>query len=538
MEREFRESIDTRPSAVGLAIVLGVAAILRFWAIGTGIPYALGADEPQIMNRAVAIMRTGDFNPHFFDYPGLYIYVQMAVACVQFVLGASAGAWSSLREIGADNFYFWGRIVTATLGVATVYLVYQIGSRWGSRHALLAAGLLAVMPNHVRESHYVLTDVPVAFFVTLSFLLTLRALEKETVTSFAWAGAAAGLAAATKYYGGIVLIAPFVAVFFVSGTFTARVRMAVALLVAAIAGFLVAAPYTVLDLPGFLNGFAAMANGMRGRPENLPVGWITYLKHLQIGLAASGEGWARATAYGAMALLVWGLVHAIVRVITGPGKGRFAILVVFPLVYFAAISNHLQLYARYLMPILPFVAVLIAIAVVSGVTLSRRFSVPRAARTAAIAILTVVAILPPAIASIRWDAAFGRTTTYDRAYAWIRANLPAKAAVVVETGQFALPAPYRCLNVPRLIIKDYDAYVRDGFGYAVLSGQSSGGVFDAPDSNPEQTAAYRRMLARMSLMQAFKRTRRDMGPDLWIYKFADDGGPQNPAVVDTSRVVK
>jgi hypothetical protein len=29
--------------------------------------------------------------------------------------------------------------------------------------ALLATALLAVMPNHVRESHFVLTDVPLTF---------------------------------------------------------------------------------------------------------------------------------------------------------------------------------------------------------------------------------------------------------------------------------------------------------------------------------------------------------------------------------------
>ncbi len=58
-------------------------------------------------------------------------------------------------------------------------LVYRIGMRWGARHAALAAGLMAVMPLHVRESHYVLTDVPVTFFVTLTLLLTLAAHERE-----------------------------------------------------------------------------------------------------------------------------------------------------------------------------------------------------------------------------------------------------------------------------------------------------------------------------------------------------------------------
>jgi 4-amino-4-deoxy-L-arabinose transferase-like glycosyltransferase len=93
--------------------------------------------------------------------------------------------------VTADDFYLWGRFVTAVLGTATVYLVYLIGMRWGARHALLAAGLMAVIPNHVRESHYVLTNVPMAFFTTLSFLLTLRALEKQTLGAFGWAGATA-----------------------------------------------------------------------------------------------------------------------------------------------------------------------------------------------------------------------------------------------------------------------------------------------------------------------------------------------------------
>ena len=42
---------------------------------------ALGVDEPEVMERAVRMMKTGDFNPHFFDYPSLYMYVQAVVAC-------------------------------------------------------------------------------------------------------------------------------------------------------------------------------------------------------------------------------------------------------------------------------------------------------------------------------------------------------------------------------------------------------------------------------------------------------------------------
>ena len=43
-----------------------------------------------------------------------------------------------------------------------------------------AAGLLAVLPLHVRYSHYVLTDTLQTFFVTLTFLLSLVAHERNT----------------------------------------------------------------------------------------------------------------------------------------------------------------------------------------------------------------------------------------------------------------------------------------------------------------------------------------------------------------------
>ena len=42
------------------------------------------------------------------------------------------------------------------------------------------------MPLHVRESHYVLTDVPVTFFVTLTLLLSLRAHERATLGAVRW----------------------------------------------------------------------------------------------------------------------------------------------------------------------------------------------------------------------------------------------------------------------------------------------------------------------------------------------------------------
>ena len=330
VEREWREAGDIRPSAFTLAIIVVVAALLRFAALGSGIPFNLGVDEPEIMSRVVQMMRTGDFNPHFFDYPGLYFYVQLGVAVLRFLVGATTGEWTALDQVDTTDFYLWGRAVTAILGTLTVVLVYRVGMRWGARHAALAAGLMAVMPLHVRESHYVLTDVPVTFFVTLTLLLTLGAHERERATSFAWAGAAAGLAAATNYPGALVIVVPLIAVWMTLGTKPSRLIASLAVLGGAAAAFLVAAPYTLLDLPAFLNGYAHLASYHASHaPGRTRVGDL-----FQASLRSMG--------WPAFLLLLGGLGLGAVRAVRGPGRVRWTVTIVFPLLYYCFLSGQAQ----------------------------------------------------------------------------------------------------------------------------------------------------------------------------------------------------
>ena len=43
---------------LGLGLALAVAALLRFWALSQGIGFNPGVDEPEIMERAVRMMKT------------------------------------------------------------------------------------------------------------------------------------------------------------------------------------------------------------------------------------------------------------------------------------------------------------------------------------------------------------------------------------------------------------------------------------------------------------------------------------------------
>ncbi|HEX9367270.1 MAG TPA: glycosyltransferase family 39 protein, partial [Vicinamibacterales bacterium] len=346
---EWRRPADLTPSHVGLALALVAAAMLRFWALAQGVPFALGVDEPEVMERAVRMMKTGDFSPHFFDYPSFYMYVQAAVAVVRFVFGAMRGLWGGLAQAPTEMFYVWGRAVTAIVGTATVWVVYRAGMRWGARTALLAAVMIGVMPLHVRESHYALTDVPATFLVMLTLLLSLRAHERATVWSFALAGAAAGLAGATKYNGVLAILMPLLAC-----TMTPAVRPSKPVAMLWIIGgmllaFLLAAPYTLIDLPTFLNQFARLASEYRAPAVSPDPVWQTYFKHLRIALDWPG-----------VILIVAGIVFGFWRTLRGPERLKWVLVTVFPLVYFRFVSNQNIAYFRYLLPLIPFLSLLAA----------------------------------------------------------------------------------------------------------------------------------------------------------------------------------
>ena len=489
-----------------MAVIVAIGGVLRFWALDAGIPYGIGVDEPEIMNRAVGMMKTGDFNPRFYDYPGFYIYVQTVVATLRFLVGTMRGEWFSLAEVHPEQFYVWARAVTAALGTATVALVFLIGSRWGTRYALVASGLMAVMPIHVRESHFVLTDVPVTFFVTLTFLLSLRAHERARASAFAWAGIAAGVAAATKYTGAVALLMPLLAAWMTHGTQPSRLIAALATVAGAALAFLVAAPYTLLDLPGFLNGYAVLMRSYAGKPPVDEPARL-YLKHLSIAL------W-----YAGMAAILTGLVFGIVRAIKGPGRVRWTLAVAFPLVFFWVLSGQALVFARYLLPLVPFVCLLAAIGVIAGVSFLRRFSIPRVVRTTLIVALTVAVILPPALQAIGFNRTFRARTVAD-AYQWVLRNAEGDATIMIECRNLVMPpGTFKGHNVRQLRDRTYEQYVEQGVDYIVASSQCYGPYFENPGRHPREYGEYRMLFSRMREMARFTPPRGYPWPELIIFK--------------------
>lgn len=512
-EREWREASDLRSPRVALLLVLVSAAVLRYWRLGHGVPYAVSVDEPEIVERALRMMKQGSLNPQFFDYGSLHIYIQLVVSILRFIAGSITGAWGSLAEATSASFYVWGRAVVAALGVATVVVVHRIGMRWGARHALLAAALMAVMPLHVRYSHYVLTDIPLTFFVALTMLLALAAHERPALRLFAFAGMAAGLAAAVKYNGGIALIMPLVACWMTPSARPSRFACMVATIGAAAAAFFIAAPYTLLDLPGFLNRFATLTAEYRNSPAPIEPGQLIYLKHLRLQFGTAG-----------MLLVAVGLVMGIVRAIRGPGRVAWALALAFPLPYFLIVADQNIIYARYLLPLVPMLCILAAAAVISGVSLLRRYQFPRGVRTALIAALTLALLAPPALTAVSFNRLIAQRSTVDDAYEWIQANIPRGSRIVLEGGHLVLD-DFRYEPTPQLRRQTYENYVERNVDYLVASSHRYGPYFASPREFRTEYTEYMTLFAHVEELARFTPAEGKPGPELRIFRVKGAGDP-------------
>jgi 4-amino-4-deoxy-L-arabinose transferase-like glycosyltransferase len=168
------------PPAVLLAVTLAAAAALRVWRLND---VGFNSDEAVYAGQAAAIATDPDldeFFPVFRAHPLLF----QTLLSLGFRLHLPEG---------------FERLAAAALGVATVYLAYQLGRLlYGRRTGLLAALLMALMPYHVVVSRQVLLDGPMTLFATLTLVLFTRFL---TTGRRAWlyaAGAAMGLTFLSK----------------------------------------------------------------------------------------------------------------------------------------------------------------------------------------------------------------------------------------------------------------------------------------------------------------------------------------------------
>lgn len=354
-----------------------VALALRLLGLSWGLPtemrwYSYHPDEAQMLSAILSLdFFGGDFNPDFFNYPSLYIYLAAFAHLFASGFGLTHAASNDPAQAAlfARDVLLCARVVTALLGALTAPIVFLTARKiGGAKIGVLAGLLMAFSPGHLQHSHFATVDVPATFFIALCLWLCTRALggadRKWKAKQLFFAAFVAGLAAATKYNAALVLIAPLGAWLLLWRRERLSAAAALPLVPLAIIAFLLACPFSLLDFGTFW-----------GDGQNAGVAY-ELLVHPKQGhgdvFVQTGNGWLYHLTLNAPFLLTLPvLLAAVVGLVAAPrvqepaARNAALLLLLWCALYFFALGFSQVRFMRYLLPLAPALCVFAACGVVA-----------------------------------------------------------------------------------------------------------------------------------------------------------------------------
>lgn len=425
------------------AALLVLAAGLRWYGAGFGLPALNDPDELMFQLGAVRILTSATLNPGWFGHPATTTMYALALVDIGvFLSGWLSGAYAGPAEFVAavyprpEMLILPGRLVMAAFGVLAVWQTLRLGRMLrpgadGWIIGLFAAALLATSPVFVQYAQIIRSDMMGTAFVMLCLGAALRIADDGRTADYAWAALWLALAVASKW--------PFaIAALSVAGACLSYTRHAGANArqqVLRLAGFAVLAPvllvvispYLVLDYQTVLVNLTGEA-----RPQHLgstgagPLGnaWWYISGPLWSGFGAGG-----------LVLAAGGLA-----VMARDARLRL-VLVPFLVVHFAIICLHDLRWERWVVPIMPILALgagLIAARLIALVKAQ-----PRLAQGAVLGALVVMplTLVPPTLSAARMRM----NDTRQQATAWVDRRAAQGATIMIE--HFAFDMVHRAPTV-------------------------------------------------------------------------------------------
>lgn len=216
-----------------------------------------------------------DFNPHFFNYPTLFIYVTAGVLKGAEILDLVTLVNDKQFYLDYPNemgrVYLIGRIIaltTATIGVVLLYATVNTLYRNRSL-ALVAALILAITPLWVRNAHFMLVNIPATMLMVAAALCAARAIQTTAnPTRNLWLSAIfAGLATSTKYTAGAILLLTFFALWRRSRLQRDIIKQSAIIIGLSGFAFLAGTPYALVSRERFLAGLFFESGTKLGWPS-------------------------------------------------------------------------------------------------------------------------------------------------------------------------------------------------------------------------------------------------------------------------------
>ncbi|NWK98188.1 oxidoreductase [Sphingobium lactosutens] len=410
--------------------ILALSAALRLWHLNFGLPALNDPDEPLFVMTALDMVREHRLNPEWFGHPAtMLLYALAAIFAFVGWAGTLSGQWPDaagyVSAVYADPSIaiLPMRLFIAATGVGCVYLTYRIGRDHVSpRSGLIAAALLACNGLHVELSQVIRTDMLASLFMLWSSRYAVRAAGSGSLRDHVLAGVMLGLGGATKWPALLFVVngAGAVGHRWRQAGWKRSLRSLPLLPVVAVATLCLVSPYLLLD-----HGTVLRDLGGEARPTHLGAtggsagdNLLWYARHILV----DGFGWF-GTVLAAIGMATICLRYRALALAGFAGASLFLI----------GIAAQFLVWERWAVPLLPWIALAIAVALDRLATLSGSGGWRRWMPVAALAALLV----PMGYAAISRSIVRAHDTR-QQASQWVRDHVAGDQSILIEDAAFDL----------------------------------------------------------------------------------------------------
>ncbi len=412
---------------VYLVVILIIAAFFRLYNINWDQNYHFHPDERAIVLFTLPLhlpITLSEFlsvdsplNPHFFAYGSLPLYLLK-------IFGNIAAGISPVFAT-YDGINLVGRVLSAFFDIATIITLFFIGKKlFNTKIGLLASFLYTVSVLPIQLSHFFAVDTLLTFLILQTLYQLMIFYEKPTFVKGLLVGISFGLALATKI-SAVVLTIPIIGslAFDLRKFFNRFFIDGVTIIFIAIITFVIAEPYSVIDLKTFLlnnQQQSQMTHNAFTFPYTLQ--YVTKIHY-----------W-----YELKNIFFWGL-GPIIALLSFLGifyftwqrkKTQELILTTFFWIYFAIVGSFAIGFMRYLLPIYPLLCLFGAVLFLRIVTIF-----PATYRLLFVICYLLFALIWP----LSFMHIYSVPQTKITASNWIHQNIPKQSTLAVEHWDDRLP---------------------------------------------------------------------------------------------------
>ena len=347
-----------------LAVVITIAfAGLFLWCAISTVRFGKHWDEWKIIEGVQATITSGVLLPAGYNWPSLTYLIALftSLANIPAVLeaGSVAAAKAQLADIvGSPTFTHQLRtvfaVLTASTGLFAILAARAIGISWLA--ASISGAVVLSSFQVLYHSRWIAPDSLVMLACAMTLAAALRAARDQRRLPLLLAAVAAGLATAAKYPAGCLLLLPLMVA--ARGP-AALVRVTVVLAVFT-ATYLMITPGTIFDFERFvadvlfeIDHYNRLGHG----GYTVEAGWSHFIGILDF------IAFRLASPLAIVSIVVLTAAIAGEVVVWRVNRQAAALLIAVPLLYIVYMATNRVLIVRNLLILVPFIAILVAVAV-------------------------------------------------------------------------------------------------------------------------------------------------------------------------------